>query len=131
MKNAIDRYVQDVMKNLDCSRLWRNRTKLRLKEDLSNAGIGQNASYEEILDSFGNPADVALELLETVPSSKRNVKRKAKTIILSAALIFALLVIGLAVYVIRELLKNANATYTDEIFAEDVPYGYTGFDEAE
>lgn len=105
-KSAARRYLRKVRYNLPCSFKTKYELLARLQESLEDfTGDRPHATYEDIVEHFGAPTDVADAYFADLPAPQlrkalqiaRNVRRVLIAVIVLTMLYYAV-VIGIALY---------------------------------
>ncbi len=105
-KRAAKRYLREVRRNLPCSFLTKRELLLRIQDSLTDfAEERPHASYEDIIEHFGQPTDVADAYFAGLPADQlrkalqtaRFVRRVLIVVCVLAMLLFGI-TLGVAFY---------------------------------
>lgn len=97
MNDTAEKYVQEVKRHLKCSRKSRDKRLENLKQAIDDLPMSDTCTYDDCVEQFGKPEDVAAEYLSVMsPQELRYFTRKHKIILglsLSLVAIIILLII--------------------------------------
>ena len=119
MQMNAEKYVNDIIKKVKCSKVKKSEIKEQLLSDI-HMRMDSGESLDLIMEDMGTPEEISEEFNQNLTENEKKAYKKSKTIKIILSITVVILIILLSVFsYVRWLLPNVSEMGSSGIFSQE------------